>query len=41
MKKLGPGIMDTNITVLTKSVRALLEKKTRCFGNEDGDDDFE
>ena len=38
LKKVGPSCVDANLHLLTKAVRALLEKKTRCFGNEDEDD---
>lgn len=40
MKNIGPSVIDANITILTKNLKALLDKKTRCFGDE-GDESNE
>lgn len=42
LKKLGPAVIDGNLTDLTHAIHSLLEKKTKCFGElDDEDDDFE
>lgn len=39
LKKLGPAVIDGNLSDLTDAILALLEKKTKCFGALDDDDE--
>lgn len=40
-KKLGPAFVDGNLNDLTKTLFNLLERKTKCFGNDDDDEEIE
>jgi hypothetical protein len=41
MKKLGPAVIDGNLTQLTEAIKTLLDRKARCFGVDDDDEEIE